>query len=230
MERFAATPAISIHAPLAGCDVAFMREVNWQQDFNPRTPRGVRRDTATHRRPPASFQSTHPSRGATHTFWLDRVRQVISIHAPLAGCDLLIHNTDTWSDISIHAPLAGCDRRRSRTRSRSGAFQSTHPSRGATTEVGVMANKHKISIHAPLAGCDYAARYAGKIHGNFNPRTPRGVRPDRQYHAVLPRGFQSTHPSRGATDYYKPAESVYHISIHAPLAGCDDASSKSDFR
>ena len=64
-EIFAGKSAISIHAPLAGCD--FARSV----------PRRSRHP----------FQSTHPLRGATlrASVLLPKVR--ISIHAPLAGCD-----------------------------------------------------------------------------------------------------------------------------------------------
>ena len=34
---------------------------------------------------------------------------LISIHAPLAGCDWWLANCDLDMTISIHAPLAGCD-------------------------------------------------------------------------------------------------------------------------
>ena len=57
---------------------------------------------------------------------------VISIHAPLAGCDVLLREP-LWQHyhISIHAPLAGCD--------------------WTTLKLAI---KALISIHAPLAGCD----------------------------------------------------------------------------
>ena len=59
--------------------------------------------------------------------------------------------------ISIHAPLAGCDallrppgNRRAKRR-----FQSTPPLRGATLQhIEIQCNGQGISIHAPLAGCD----------------------------------------------------------------------------
>ena len=35
-------PEISIHAPHAGCDLGFVLELITVQDFNPRTPCGVR--------------------------------------------------------------------------------------------------------------------------------------------------------------------------------------------
>ena len=57
-------------------------------------------------------------------------------------------------------------------------FQSTHPARGATTLRG-----------ADLCGADLY----------FNPRTPRGVRPQEAWGLVWRAVFQSTHPARGAT-------------------------------
>ena len=79
---------------------------------------------------------------------------------------------------------------------------------------------------------------------DFNPRTPCGVRLSfcsyvwRQlvFQSTHPlRGatrlplllinrlvrFQSTHPLRGATIVGAIADTIRHISIHAPLAGCD---------
>ena len=214
---------ISIHAPLAGCDI----------------PRG--RVIAT----PTEFQSTHPLRGATR-FCPRRCRgPLISIHAPLAGCDdgtsdLTIANgqfqsthplrgaTSPWAHdrprnknfnprtpcgvrhfrikkapsrlrISIHAPLAGCD-----------------------WAAALCARRNPISIHAPLAGCDYGAcdravrddgfQSTHPLRGAtveasapvfrylyFNPRTPCGVRPFPSKYWFCWQIFQSTHPLRGAT-------------------------------
>ena len=57
--------AISIHAPLAGCDEIkkALAEIY------------------------AVFQSTHPLRGATEQVQEFGKKLLISIHAPLAGCD-----------------------------------------------------------------------------------------------------------------------------------------------
>ena len=80
---------------------------------------------------------------------------------------------------------------------------------------------------------------------NFNPRTPCGVRPTSRCFAATAKAFQSTHPLRGATGtvsksdtkgaYFNPRTPcgvrrraigatpvMGSISIHAPLAGCDD--------
>ena len=57
------------------------------------------------------FQSTRPLRGATGCEHGRDGDALISIHAPLAGCDLLLRagKRDALR-ISIHAPLAGCDK------------------------------------------------------------------------------------------------------------------------
>ena len=146
---------ISIHAPLAGCDFQ-------QQPFQIAKSR---------------FQSTHPLRGATTSpvscaNWLiyfnprtpcgvrplKRVQLfhscVISIHAPLAGCDQKSSGPSQSRWISIHAPLAGCDCVGLLDPPIVSIFQSTHPLRGATNFGWECFRRNHISIHAPLAGCD----------------------------------------------------------------------------
>ena len=158
---------------------------------------------ATGSKPAASrswaFQSTLPSRGATSTYQDRLILGFISIHAPLAGSDTAeeLVNSGLW--ISIHAPLAGSDilgrctsdsfcnfnPRSPRGERLLGSglhgelfgFQSTLPSRGATSWGGAQVTVFVISIHAPLAGSDYPARFHRARRPNFNPRSPRGERP-----------------------------------------------------
>ena len=145
------------------------------------------------------FQSTHPLRGATAAPVDFTTPAEISIHAPLAGCDLL------QKKISFRAlnfnPRTPCGVRRTRTRYPVcvSTFQSTHPLRGATDGVIHFILAADISIHAPLAGCDAQASLGVASSGNFNPRTPCGVRLVCN-NAINARIF---------------------ISTHAPLAGCD---------
>ena len=169
----------------------------------------------------------------------------ISIHAPLAGCDL----PPAWRfqsrhDISIHAPLAGCDtlvraarrgagnfnprtpcgvRQKHRTivRQEECEFQSTHPLRGATKALENHQKGEIISIHAPLAGCDPLRIMLRTRPSNFNPRTPCGVRLIDWRSSPSLFLFQSTHPLRGATCCRECYLRAKNISIHAPLAGCD---------
>ena len=172
---FANNTWISIHAPLAGCDGVKQIQVYCASDFNPRTPCGVRLVSSLSVAACATFQSTHPLRGATVYQQDAQAHDPISIHAPLAGCDFTIRNLSQTEDISIHAPLAGCDFFVRKEHFMS-IFQSTHPLRGATyprppwpggrhfnprTPCGVRPHAmgeglriSPISIHAPLAGCD----------------------------------------------------------------------------
>ena len=168
------------------------------RNFNPRTPCGVRPSAKIHACEHRIFQSTHPLRGATRRFRQRTGCWLISIHAPLAGCDSGCDRGHVHFPISIHAPLAGCDR-------------------GS----GSRAPTITISIHAPLAGCDAFRFCSCCASGNFNPRTPCGVR---LADACLTKDeleFQSTHPLRGATSSRCRSACRRRISIHAPLAGCD---------
>ena len=172
-----AAKAISIHAPLAGCD----RYIN-------RYARYI--DT---------FQSTHPLRGATRIGIRLHRRICISIHAPLAGCDGILHqpgldhydfNPRTPCGVRPDSAGAGAGRGNFNPRTPCGVrhcfpshcgrhgdfnprtpcgvrhmlgldpakgtiFQSTHPLRGATHRLNHSAASAQISIHAPLAGCDF---------------------------------------------------------------------------
>ncbi len=146
-----------------------------------------------------AFQSTLPSRGATLVACSIRLSDCwISIHAPLAGSDLQHGGTDQHFAISIHAPLAGSDIILIRFWLR------------------VI-----ISIHAPLAGSDVSNDTTLWTAVYFNPRSPRGERRWRVCRMNQMQIFQSTLPSRGATD--KPTDRYVAkvISIHAPLAGSD---------
>ena len=198
-----------------------------------------------------SFQSTHPARGATvrrppFCFHFD-----ISIHAPREGSRLC--PTQRWwhvgnfnprtprgvrrsvmrssicsNSISIHAPREGCDERPCCT-SRLDAIISIHaPREGCDYWDALALLDGAISIHAPREGCDLA-RTNGKAGAqNFNPRTPRGVRPTSAWPLTGPSIFQSTHPARGATVCKLRAGHGRIISIHAPREGCDQPLGHSD--
>ena len=123
---------ISIHAPRAGCDNPYKVVTLWDNDFNPRTPCGVRRYKAAFVWRRENFNPRTPC-GVRLSCLLPRaIRAEISIHAPRAGCDLpteltflrLYHFnprtpcgvrryyrylTHKDNPISIHAPRAGCD-------------------------------------------------------------------------------------------------------------------------
>ena len=168
---------ISIHAPLAGCDI---------DDLIPYANN-------------AKFQSTHPSRGATRAIWIPhswrkyfnprapcgaRQRQhdallrqpLISIHAPRAGRDWSSGDKGCRHGISIHAPRAGRD----------------------CSDVARCSCQRDFNPRAPCG-----ARPQGEqgIQGpeDFNPRAPCGARQNHAFQVRCSVLFQSTRPVRGAT-------------------------------
>ena len=134
---------------------------------------------------------------------------------------VIFNDGKLYGGISIHAPRVGCD-----------------TTSNATLYAAL------ISIHAPRVGCDRCARPLLPVTGNFNPRTPCGVRHAATYGWKLSGIFQSTHPVWGATPgvliWWRRRESFqsthpvwgatalrellkqrHQISIHAPRVGCD---------
>ena len=213
--------------------------------FNPRTPCGVRLSSQGSASQELTFQSTHPVRGATSTFFnfSDHILR-ISIHAPRAGCDSGHDAAHHPATISIHAPRAGCDVGGGALFRRGIAFQSTHPVRGATGQTADSLSRS--GDFNPRTPCGVRRwRPPWSWFGTyFNPRTPCGVRHTRPYYFGGVSLFQSTHPVRGATTAdWRGGENSWHfnprtpcgvrrgchgctslcrgISIHAPRAGCD---------
>ena len=79
---------ISIHAPLAGCDPSHRAGTRRAHHFNPRTPCGVRR--LLYRVQPRFTRNFNPRTPCGVRLYVAMAiyrRLVISIHAPLAGCD-----------------------------------------------------------------------------------------------------------------------------------------------
>ena len=192
--------SISIHAPLAGCDCRSKDRRSSVYYFNPRTPCGVRRSCPRRSRRPRSFQSTHPLRGATLFPASCRSSMPFQSTHPLRGATASFRAARTLF-----------------------TFQSTHPLRGATRLFPRRQDALHISIHAPLAGCDDHAAGIQPRAGDFNPRTPCGVRLRRVLGLAEQHAFQSTHPLRGATPKLRGFIASQSISIHAPLAGCDNS-------
>jgi len=144
------------------------------------------------------FQSTLPSRGATHQKGLIRRRLQFQSTLPSRGATLAQRPAHNVSLVSIHAPLARSDPLHGRQRqaahrfnprspreerhagvSRPPAhrtFQSTLPSRGATQQVWDSLDKLTVSIHAPLARSDESQLADSRRHQSFNPRSPREER------------------------------------------------------
>ena len=125
---------ISIHAPIVGCDPCSISLSMTSEHFNPRTHRGVRRlcsHSISERE--TIFQSTHPSWGATTGLGQKYYGMMISIHAPIVGCDpksfcvvkifCIYFNPRTHRGVRREFISSVCSLV---------LFQSTHPSWGAT--------------------------------------------------------------------------------------------------
>ena len=93
------------------------------------------------------------------------------------------------------------------------------PQRNAWLSIG-----KEISIHASLTGCDLRLWGTTPEPLHFNPRIPHGMRLQQGLCNGFYAQFQSTHPSRDATDGYFDVLKVQDILIHASLTGCDQAS------
>ena len=80
-----------------------------------------------------AFQSTHPVRGATtNSATVSFICGFQSTHPVRGATGVQIPGINA-NVISIHAPRAGCDATRSWIRCGFATFQSTHPVRGATS-------------------------------------------------------------------------------------------------
>ena len=168
------------------------------------------------------FQSTPPSREATRPADVFLRLGLISIHASLAGGDPRFPRLSTRrSPISIHASLAGGDSDPALHRAVRSEFQSTPPSREATAQAGERGRARDFNPRLPR-GRRPEATGGEQAHRDFNPRLPRGRRRAGGRQSEGRGGFQSTPPSREATLVAMRAIIPLPISIHASLAGGDD--------
>ena len=149
------------------------------------------------------FQSTHPSWGATNPVTWNPDDGIISIHAPIVGCDIKkdgskakvedYFNPRTHRGVRLkwirffHLMRYFNPRTHRGVRRGAGVFlpslflfQSTHPSWGATLSCNTCMLAFSISIHAPIVGCDCTSF---TLSNAFTL-------------------FQSTHPSWGATMFH----------------------------
>ena len=169
------------------------------QDFNPRSPRGLRLSTEQAQLDPLEFQSTQPKRAATLDVKVIFPLVAISIHAAQEGCDPTAKPPATLPIYFNPRSPRGLRHPATAVYSRSTLFQSTQPKRAATSKRIRRRKSCGISIHAAQEGCDKEELFAKVRDGNFNPRSPRGLRL-----------FDE--------NYFK---AMFGISIHAAQEGCD---------
>ena len=92
--------------PLRDATSMLMYQGHMNQNFNPRTPYGMRHDAPEKVDIRSWFQSTHPLRDATQAEGVLILQGDISIHAPLTGCDILrcISSSIVISDFNPRTP------------------------------------------------------------------------------------------------------------------------------
>ena len=190
-------------------------------DFNPRTPRGVRRGAYTHtvwfspyfnpRAPCGARQGDHLGGTPLRT---------ISIHAPRAGRDRqVLQCPDIVDGITIHAPRAGRDGGGSTQGIFPGGFQSTRPVRGATAAASACACVCKFQSTRPVRGATLFPFRCGPPPGHFNPRAPCGARQVAESMKDMDMVFQSTRPVRGATTATVNAYNLSAFQSTRPVRG-----------
>ncbi len=155
-------------------------------DFNPRAPCGARPAWRLPQKRQQKFQSTRPVWGATSEASGNIDGQIISIHAPRVGRDLVDRGDKGRAVISIHAPRVGRDFRKAPWREPRTYFNPRAPC-GARRSINIKFSPMEgISIHAPRVGRDPDGELVEKSTGRF----------------------QSTRPVWGATASYQSPESA----------------------
>ena len=173
--------------------------------FNPRTPCGVRHPSADAFIATVKFQSTHPLRGATRQRLIRSQSRLFQSTHPLRGATWDEQTVKRLIVISIHAPLAGCDCQQRQCRPDTPHFNPRTP-------CGVRRKRHcdfhacfKFQSTHPLRGATRIARNTAIAPKYFNPRTPCGVRL-RQTTSMMrrsyfnprtPCGVRPMHPNTG---------------------------------
>ena len=101
---------ISIHAPLTGCDTTEKGMNLTCIYFNPRTPYGMRQGKHMTNCKAEKFQSTHPLRDATYNKRKEKGKKKdFNPRTPYGMRHRACMNWNFKNIISIHAPLTGCD-------------------------------------------------------------------------------------------------------------------------
>ena len=143
---------ISIHAPRAGCDLAQKHDGRFA----------------------VTFHSTHPVRGATHTRRCNSIVRIDFNPRTPCGVRRQVAAVFVVGDvISIHAPRAGCDPTTSLFTCSRSTFQSTHPVRGAT-RARVMARETYSPFQSthPVRGATANGQRGGRRGAQFQSTHP----------------------------------------------------------
>ena len=169
--------------------------------FNPRTSCEVRRSyLATPRISSEAFQSTHLLRGATESWRANRGE--FTYFNPRTSCEVRPQAGCSQCGNQYFNPRTSCE-----VRPRSSSANTAH------------------KYFNPRTSCEVRQHPRGRPADfrHFNPRTSCEVRQPAKLSLIAIILFQSTHLLRGATEDGRCIDGFCDISIHAPLARCDQS-------
>ena len=174
------------------------------------------------KKPKDSFQSTHPLRGATTRSSPVPSIRVISIHAPLAGCDCFLRLC-SWTQSSFQSthPLRGATCRPSHSQTPQWDFNPRTPCGVRRARTGRNRCTCRFQSTHPLRGATCRPSHSQTPQWDFNPRTPCGVRRIFPSSPPFSEPISIHAPLAGCDIHSSDYISEFQISIHAPLAGCD---------
>ena len=169
--------------------------------FNPRSPHGERRMTASWKSSGTRFQPTLPARGATGKL--------------IAGSgDLVFQPT---------LPARGATRPRWRTFRWLFNFNPRSPHGERHKQVWLANRMAFISTHAPRTGSDRMEENQRQREAEISTHAPRtGSDLLIAVQMFVPASFQPTLPARGATGVHRRIRRNVAISTHAPRTGSDN--------
>ena len=214
---------ISIHAPREGSDKMISMLLCERGDFNPRSPRGERREPRQKRRRQPDFNPRSPRGERRWQIKRTLIMIDISIHAPREGSDNYDVVAQSDTEISIHAPREGSDATFAPLTASVVIFQSTLPARGAT-QLDELEKKAQTIFQSTLPARGATQRLPPRMSTSkyFNPRSPRGER-RAPFQQEIFLHFISIHAPREGSDFVGVIADKPNIliSIHAPREGSD---------
>ena len=161
------------------------------------------------------FQSTPSARRATFVTNYDYLHELISIHALREEGDVYSFPSSKRTDNFNPRPPRGGRRLFLIKSACSTVFQSTPSARRATDYAEFQGIMGSISIHALREEGDTTLIRPPTRICYFNPRPPRGGRPEAAVRCGNLLGFQSTPSARRATCPEGSEGEPFRISIHA---------------
>ena len=196
--------------------------------FNPRRPRGRRQGEDHHPRGEADRFNPRRPRGRRPPRYPPACPPSPFQPTPpaRAATGILVGIRGLGSAVSTHAARAGGDYMASLASPDCALFQPTPPARAATPSrcTSTMPSTSCFNPRRPRGRRpDKAFAHPARRKG-FNPRRPRGRRPSRCTYCAGRCGFQPTPPARAATGRSGGGGGGVGVSTHAARAGGDPAS------